>query len=215
MRNPISFFLSNHMYKGKLTYERVEKIILQYGFTLLEYDLSINDEITEILHLHNLMNHAEIESCFTFIVDEYHKYVFIRSGYTEKDKIYMLLHEAGHIYKEHFACKELVHNTRTAKERQANMFSSMLLLLNRICRVFPCILAGLLITGAIFIVMPDRLPSSRNNSDIVYYWTQSGSVNHLFEDCYHIRNSTVISGTVEASGKDRVCSACEKRAEEE
>lgn len=214
MKNPLSFFLSNHMYKGKLTYERIEKIILQYGFTLLEYDLSVNDGVTEILHLHDLVHHAEIESCFTFIIDEYHKYVFLRSGYTEKDKIYMLLHEAGHIYNEHFASKELVHNTRTKKERQANMFSSMLLVLNRICRVFPYIFASLLIVGAVLVVIPDRLPAPNNRSDIVYY-TQSGEVYHLFEDCYHIRNSVIISGTVEASGKDHVCQTCEKRAEEE
>lgn len=209
MKKPISFFFSNKLYKGRLTYNRIEKILFQYGFTLFEFDLSVEDEITEIIQSNNLIARAEIERCFIFIEDEQHKYVFIKSGCTEKDKIYMLLHEAGHIYQEHFATKELVHNTSAAKERQANKFSSMIVILNCICRFFiPPLLAGVLI-ASIFII----IPSAQNDPEVVYY-TQSGTVYHLFEDCYHLRNSVIISGPLESCGKDRICSACDLRAKD-
>lgn len=211
MKKSISFFFSNKLYKKKLTYTRIEKILINYGFTLFEYDLSVDDEITEIIQSNNLISCAEIKSCFMFIEDEQHKYVFIKSGCTEKDKIYMLLHEAGHIYQEHFATKELVHNTSTAKERQANRFSSMIVILNYVCRFFiPPLLASVLI-ASIFIIIPNT-QTPQNNPEVVYY-TQSGTVYHLYEDCYHLRNAVIISGAVESCGKDRVCSACELRAE--
>ena len=47
------------------------------------------------------------------------------------------------------------------------------------------------------------------------YWTESGGVWHLFEDCGHLKNSKdVIFGTEEeaiAAGKSKVCSSCNKK----
>ena len=46
------------------------------------------------------------------------------------------------------------------------------------------------------------------------YWTKSGKVYHTDPDCRYIRNSAnVLSGTVEESGKDKICSSCEKSQE--
>lgn len=45
--------------------------------------------------------------------------------------------------------------------------------------------------------------------DQTVYWTENGDVYHLDRDCQHIRNRTnVESGTVEESGKDRLCKTC-------
>ncbi len=213
MINTILFFITNHLYKGRITYERVKQIIASYGFVLFEYDLSAENEELELLQSFNLMNYAEVMPCITYILDAQHKYVFIRSGETETDKINMLLHEAGHIYNEHFATEELVHNTPYTKERQANMFSSMLLVLNRICRVFPYIFVSSLIVSIVLVAMTDKLPTPNNSFNVVYY-TQSGEVYHLFEDCYYLRSAVVISGTVESCGKNRICSACKLRSED-
>lgn len=140
MKNTLSFFITNHLYKGKITCQRVKEIIESYGFTLFEYDLDTENDTTEAIRSLGLTSYAEVTGSFTYVSDAYHKYVFIRSGETEKDKIYMLLHEAGHIYKEHFAIEELVHNTHYKKERQADLFSSVQIFLNRISRALPYML---------------------------------------------------------------------------
>ena len=51
------------------------------------------------------------------------------------------------------------------------------------------------------------------NNDHIVFWTEGGRVWHLKEDCRYLKQSTVVSGTVEEAikqGKDRVCSSCSK-----
>ena len=47
------------------------------------------------------------------------------------------------------------------------------------------------------------------------YWTKSGTVWHLFEDCGYLKGSTsILSGSVEKAieeGKLKLCSSCSKR----
>lgn len=51
------------------------------------------------------------------------------------------------------------------------------------------------------------------------YWTPAGNKYHIFEDCQHIRNSDVSSGTVEEAFKARnigdseLCKTCQNKAE--
>ncbi len=54
--------------------------------------------------------------------------------------------------------------------------------------------------------------SGADVSDDTVYWTASGSVWHTHADCGYLRNSvSVQKGTVEASGKGKLCSACAKK----
>lgn len=208
MKNSLRFFVENQFYKGKITYQRLKDIVYSYGFSLFEYDLRSNDEIIDLLHSCNLVNYAEFTGCFTYIDDDYHKYVFIRSGETEKDKVYMLLHELGHIYNEHFTAKGLIHYTGTAKEKKANFFASVQLHLNSVFRTIPCLIILLVCTGLMF--GNHSYKSSDKEIEIVYY-TQNGEVYHLFDDCYYLKNSTIISGSLESCSKKRICVICEER----
>ena len=214
MKSAISFFFESKLYKGRITYQRVKKIIETYGFTLFEYDLNVEDEILENLRSNNMLGYAAAVECFTYVEDAHHKYVFIKDGNTEKDKVYLLLHEAGHIYQEHLTTKELVHNTSPRKERKANLFSSTMLFLNHASRALPCLIAIAILVGIFFAVIPGKDPSRDGAPDIVYY-TENGEVYHLFEDCYHLKDVSVLSGTIDDSDKDRVCKTCKERAEEE
>lgn len=42
----------------------------------------------------------------------------------------------------------------------------------------------------------------------IVYWTPDGEVYHIDRDCQHIRDREALSGTVDESGKDRVCKTC-------
>lgn len=49
-----------------------------------------------------------------------------------------------------------------------------------------------------------------------YYWTQSGTVYHMYADCSHLKNSTnVQSGSIDQSNKERCCKTCYARYLEE
>ena len=53
------------------------------------------------------------------------------------------------------------------------------------------------------------------DNDTTVYWTDSGKVWHLFENCGYLKNSKeILSGTLadaEEEGKEKICSSCEKK----
>ena len=47
------------------------------------------------------------------------------------------------------------------------------------------------------------------------YWTASGEVYHLYKDCYHIKNSKIIQGSISEAkqfGKSEFCKTCKARS---
>lgn len=49
-------------------------------------------------------------------------------------------------------------------------------------------------------------------STYTYYWTNSGTVYHMYADCQHLKNSvSVQSGSKSLSGKERCCKTCYSR----
>jgi len=58
-----------------------------------------------------------------------------------------------------------------------------------------------------------------NNGNNLVYWTNQGNKYHIFEDCQHIKNREIHSGTVEDAWKERkigdseLCKTCKARAE--
>ena len=47
---------------------------------------------------------------------------------------------------------------------------------------------------------------------LTYYWTQSGTVYHIYADCQHLKNAkSVQSGSLDDSGKGRCCKTCYAR----
>jgi hypothetical protein len=60
-----------------------------------------------------------------------------------------------------------------------------------------------------------------NHGTDLVYWTNHGNKYHLYEDCQHIQNREIHSGTVEQAWKERrigdseLCLTCKKRAEKE
>ena len=63
-----------------------------------------------------------------------------------------------------------------------------------------------------------ELQSGINGNETVVFWAEGGSVWHTYEDCRYIDDKDCNSGYVTDAinaGKDRLCSACKKRAENE
>lgn len=55
--------------------------------------------------------------------------------------------------------------------------------------------------------------SDSSDEQNIVYWTESGEVWHLKNDCRYLKNKKIMSGTLDdakEAGKDRLCSACSK-----
>lgn len=69
-----------------------------------------------------------------------------------------------------------------------------------------------IITESTITQSDDQDVENGNDINSVFYWTEQGTVYHIYQDCYHIRNSeNVLSGTLNICGKERCCSACTLR----
>ena len=60
----------------------------------------------------------------------------------------------------------------------------------------------------------EELKQINGNSDLVY-WSRAGNKYHVYDDCYHIKNKDLNSGTVkdswEEKGISELCKTCKKR----
>lgn len=233
MKNAIDFIFKNKLYARKITAQRLLQIFKGQGFSIIEFS-SGADEIVRKL---GLSEKAGYYDCFTYIYNS-SKFIFIKNGLTDRDKIILLLHEEGHIYLEHTAGKEeLIHNTSVWKEWQANMFYLTVITVNRFCRY------GIHLLSITLIIMIAVLFSNRNigaityggsmdyikniptetdnnksavNSEIVYY-TDEGDTYHLYRACSYIKYvKNVKKGSIEQSKKVKCCSECDEyRTKEE
>lgn len=232
MKNAIDFIFKSKLYAGKITSQRLLQIFKGQGFSIIEFS-SGTDEIVRKL---GLSEKAGYYDCFTYIYNS-SKFIFIKNGLTDRDKIILLLHEEGHIYLEHTAGKEeLIHNTSVWKEWQANMFYLTVITVNRFCRYgIHLLLIALIIMiavlfsnrniGAITSASMDYIKNtsietdnnkSAVNSEIVYY-TDEGDTYHLYRVCSYIKYvNNVKKGSIEQSKKIKCCPECDEyRTKEE
>lgn len=108
-----------------LNYEKLNSIISECGYTLIEYNLLFNDEfVNEIIQSLNLEDVLREKQSATF-ANEAVKYVFLRKNLSKNDKITLLLHEIGHIYLEHITYNVIINDVKY--EREANEFAILVL----------------------------------------------------------------------------------------
>lgn len=222
MFRTISFFFQNKLFYRKITSAHLRSILKRLGFDVVEYTLAEGDAAAQFLKEAGLLTAAQSYPCFT--AGNRHV-VFIRSGHSERDQIILLLHEAAHIWLEHFHEADIVHRTSTLRELQANVFSITVFFLSAMFRqmlpIAACIGIGFLIFNLtskpddveVFVIqetVAEEITESTTIPDIVYY-TERGEVYHIYEDCRHLKNSTVYSGSVEDSEKSRCCNTCLER----
>ena len=228
MKNAFDFIFKHRLYNGKITPKRLLQIFKSQGFSVIEFSSETDKIIIEL----GLSEKASNYCCFTYIYNS-SKYIFIKNGLTDRDKIILLLHEEGHIYLEHTAYDdELIHNTSTWKEWQANMFYFTVSAVNRLCRHGIYLLSVILIiiiavtatqefknqdTGGAVTVSTDYIKrilteadkdKTEPNSETVYY-TEDSDEYHLYRLCsYLVYRDNVKEGSIEQSKKAKCCEEC-------
>lgn len=235
IQNIIKFIYENDLLKQKLDLNKVIGIIENQGFTIRSFSCEdITNDRSDISKL-RINNYASSHECFTFIQRKIKlKQVWILEDIPTRDRLLPLLHEEAHIYNEHFSNTDgLVHTTSIRKELQANLFSYIILSINRISLYFKkslliaALISTVIIAGSIlfnaFTVQDHgvEIVQSENTQNefpeyegTTVYWSTGGEVFHLYENCTHLRQAyNISSGSAEESDKNRCCLDCLKKKE--
>ncbi len=202
--------------KKGITFEAVKDYAKRIGFSVLMYDSPEGKIEIEAYDLQELASKRK-----SFVFDSKVKYIFITSAAQEYEKIFLLLHELGHVLlghtsphcvKDSFNCEmeadafayEVLHHTHRISPKLVSVFL-----------VLTAFLTGVLIPRSfLFPLKTEFLQNSISESAEVYtsavvYITPSGSKYHTSDCRYVLGNAKAkkISLT-EASLTHTPCKVC-------
>lgn len=186
--------------KGQVTYESVERYIIEKGYSVILFD-----DNTEEIHTLGLKKIASEQIAFTY--KDNVNIIFIRRSCMEHQKLHLLLHEIGHIELNHF---DYHASNSEEKEYQANRFAQ-LVMDEKHYKIPNIVFMSLLIASVccnIFMLAvffrENKLTSSVNDSfesieqktndtsppsvHKVYYVTKTGTKYHD-ENCMYAKNA--------------------------
>lgn len=218
----IKFLFEYGVLRRKNTIEDLKKIIQSQGFEIIVFDpknFPLDNE--------QLSVYSKYHDCFTYVGPGGEgKFVFVNKNISDRDKVYLLLHEEAHIYQEHFTGMiGIVHLTDVQLENKANKFASAIFKISRFVHnlQFYCLIAiALLALALIFHLQENNTDTHTYITDDVgsytiadtdtVYFTEEGEVYHIYKDCYHLSNTRrILSCTLDQCCKPRCCETCLKR----
>lgn len=209
----------------EITYKRLLTAITKKGFIVSDYD-----EASTALITFNLFDEAKVSDSVSAVDKSGVPYIFIDDNVPKEFRLFTLAHEIGHIMLKHRKTPSL----KRQHEREADLFAHYLLsnsnrknfkLTANIVSILLCL--SILVTAVIIAPSSDepvKAVSAHNQSTIeekldnntTCYFTEYGEVYHIYKDCYYLKNSKAIYTTTIGQCKhDRMCSACNRRLNNE
>lgn len=246
------FWNDNELYNSPLTIATMGDILKSQGFDIVEVSQDNPTNIKQLIDVLGVADACNTKSGFTYCCDGT-KVVFIKANLNDSDKLFVLLHEEGHIFLEHFFHNGNLEHTDVKHENEANAFALALmtkikrqrlaLRLRAVAKDVFAVAVFIAVFALVGLVYNATYPASQEAREItkalettvkitvsadteenkkpvtsenlsieeaeICYWTDSGTVYHLYADCGHIKNSLeVFEGTPTGSGKSRCCSDC-------
>lgn len=210
----------NKELKKRIDFETVKAVLKSRDYTVLFYD---PDKGSELIREHGLEEYAQSVEAFTFKKDGL-KFVFIQSKVSCEDKLYMLLHEAGHIVLKHSEKSALISSTRL-RELEADTFAYTVLNPpnhSRASALAAWILTMALSFSAGFFGAPRANPTQTDTdphtseialtiegaADELVYITRTGKKYHL-ENCVYVRSKECVAVEKEEAQRTHApCSVC-------
>ena len=202
--------------KKKIDFDTITEYLKTEGYIVVIYDKNGENELLDKL---GLSDYSKTVSAFTVRKNDM-KFIFIDSFASSEDKLYLLLHETGHILLNHMNTNELTVNLRL-QEIEADAFTHEVLHPRKKKHIFaPCfasILIGFILGGSFAFAYLDV--DTASVSDITYaeepeteaeyvLVTPSGTKFHR-SDCRYVRGKDCTEYTREnASEKYAPCSVC-------
>ena len=178
--------------KNGITFEAVKDYAGRAGYSVLMYD---SPEGKAELTAYNLHDLASRRRAFTF--DSKVKFIFITSAATEYEKIFLLLHELGHILLGHTSQTSVKDSFNCEMEADAFAYEVLHYKSNispkflSVFLVLIAFLAGALISRGLLFSQKSELPQKPIQETAVVYITPSGSKYHT-ADCQFVSGNAKV-----------------------
>lgn len=211
----------------KLTLSNIEKILKQLGYTVIQFNTVTGD--FEIERYYLSQEKATLKA-FTYFENAH--IVFIDTNLHTEDKLYLLLHELGHICLEHLEGNNLESRNKYLMDIEADNFAYSIIygdnkgfvyvLLSAVLISISVLIAGMInattntvptynhIESAkmpIFTESPVATLKPKTEAETVYV-TSSGNKFHR-ADCYYLQNKTITElSRTKATTRYAPCAVC-------
>ena len=228
----VNKFKFTYKIDNKSSAEYLKLVIHKLGCNLLTY----SDEVMKLSAL-NLLKKSKTAPALSDIDDKGNITVFYNDELPLSVQRLALAHELGHIVLGHLYLKSI----GDRQEDEADKFAEYLLSPTdnikiekiHITCIILCLCLSIVILCDVFvkndktvnvtsnIVTEEYFESATNDiseegTHTVCYYARYSEVYHLYKDCYYLKNSNKIyTCTIEDCHLDRLCSACERKLNNE
>lgn len=239
-KKPARKFLKEFHLRTMPTCSALEQILKSQNFVTVYFDPdNISEYVQDLIDMLNLHDEIQKLKGFTYCNKDL-KFVFVNQKQDDEERLYILLHEEAHIYLKHLDEQSGVCNMSLSQENEARNLTfwirkeSQISKANRILRVAAPTASALILVAALTLwacfsgifeptgdttlpagqtgLLASDSTSEADHDTRTYYWTQSGTVYHIYADCGHLKNSTTVqSGSKDQSNKERCCKTCYSR----
>lgn len=201
---------ANKFYKsinGKIEFEIVEKHLKKLGYEIMFFNTVAGDNE---LARYGQTEKAKTSKAFTYVGTA--KIIFINNMLSVEDKLYVLLHEVGHIELKHLDYERLSAHNRILLDIDADAFVYFVLYKKR----KPVTPVLLLLFAVITAVCMFHLTFSTKTNVPINNYTREENFEHVVitstGDCYHRETCGTISGRptayMELSEAQKLLSPC-------
>ena len=198
---------------GALTSEKIISVLESQGYTVVQYNsVSNSSDISELAALLGVSEYIRSSKGFTY-ADSNNRIVFLNEDLSEEERVYVLLHEQGHILCRHL-CEGNILGNDVVQEHEANEFVHFVLyptLGMKIAQRRKQIIISLsAIIAAVTIIAFIGAVNQQKTYYGEYYITETGHKYHK-ADCVFVKNKTNVRRLTEeefVSGEFEACEMC-------
>lgn len=198
---------------GAVTSEKVISALQSQGYTVVPFNaVSNSSDISELAALLGVGEYIRSSKGFTY-ADSNNRIVFLNEDLSEEERVYVLLHEQGHILCRHL-CEGNILGNDVVQEHEANEFVHFVLyptLGMKIAQRRKQIIISLsAIIAAVTIIALIGAVNQQKTYYGEYYITETGHKYHK-ADCVFVKNKINVRRLTEEefeSGEFEACEMC-------
>ena len=191
--------------KKKTDFKSVASYLKTQGYAVVFYE---HDKNNELIDKYNLSEYSKTVDAFTFRKNDL-KIVFINANISSEDKLFLLLHETGHIILEHLSEDKLISNSRL-QDIEADAFAHTVLNPPKTKLSIPvwiaCIILSLSFASGV--ALSATSPSAATAAESYVYITSTGDKYHRKECIFANRTKTMAVEKSEAKQIHEPCLVC-------
>lgn len=208
--------IAKKLKRKNITFENIEKVIKQLGYSIILFNTDLGDIEIE---RYNLKSKKTSSKGFTY--SKWAHIVFIDANLHPRDKIYVLLHELGHICLGHIGDGKSNTRDKILMDIEADSFAYSIIKSNKkhlpyaiiasIVLSISIALSGYLMYAKQFAepVYTETLTTQSEADTHLVYVTQSGRKFHL-KTCFYVKNKNLTELTyTQALNNYTPCAVCE------